>query len=266
MPSPTSADAPRGQTFPQTSVPTRQGHERLKIIVGPPGSCVEFFAIKPSMCAHSVFFKVACHPQWESGRTQIINLSADDPKIFALFLAWVQTGCIESSEYFTQLALNGTDRSVNIRTQWDQLCSCFVYGDFLQANTFQNRVLDLLVTNIRMQQRHSSTMPRPKEESILYIYEHTTRGSPLRKLILDTIITSPTHEIPNHDFSNPHLLEYLVDLATYAIDQAKSSRLEGKPCTLKVPWKNDPCSYHHHPGHAAGFYCTGTAIRPWEIE
>lgn len=234
--------------------------------MGPPGSCIEFYAFKPSMCAHSVFFEVACHPQWESGRTQIINLSPDDPKIFALFLAWVQTGRIESSEYFAQVAPNGTGRPVNICAQWDQLCSCFVYGDFLQAHSFQNRVLDLLVINIRMQQRYLSTMPRPEEQSILYIYEHTTRGSPLRTLILDAIIASPTHDIPSYDFSNPHLLEYLVDLATYAIDQAKSSRLKGNPCTFNVPWKNDPCRYHHHPGHAVGFYCTGTATHPWEIQ
>ena len=230
---------------------------------------MEFSAIKASICAHSVFFEVACHPQWECGRTQIINLSADDPKIFALFLAWVQTGRIESSEYFHPVATNGSAERIDICAQWDQLCSCFVYGDFLQAHSFQNRVLDLLVINLDMQQLYyyyPAEMPRSKEHSMIYIYEHTTQDSLLRKLILDAIITSPSHDMPTYDFSNPHLLEHLVDLATYAIDQANISQLKMKPCTIRFPWGGDPCRYHHHPGHAAGFSCTGTAAHPWVIQ
>jgi hypothetical protein len=239
--------------------------------VGSADSCVEFSASKTSMSIHSALFKLACYPRWQCGRAQIITLSADDPKIFALFLAWVQTGRIESSEYFAQVDSNagksrGASKSSKLCAQWDQLCSCFIYGDFLQAHSFQNRVLDLLVINVRMQQLYLGTISISNEQNLLYIYEHTTRTSPLRKLVIDVVITSPSHDIPNYDFSNSHLSEYLVDLAGYAIDQAKGSRLRGKPCNFKVPWRNDPCRYHLHLGHAVSFSCTGTASRPWGIQ
>ena len=136
-----------------------------------------------------------------------------------------------------------------------------MYGDVLQAPSFQNQVIDLLVINSRMHQFSLRQIAGSREDTLQYIYWHTTRGSSLRQLVIDSVITSSAHEIPNYDFSSPLISEYLVDLATYAINEAKSSRLRGRPCNFKVPWKNAPCRYHAHPDQPIGYSCTETLPR-----
>jgi hypothetical protein len=229
------------------------------------GNIVQFSVLKSQICAKSHFFKIACKPGWKSGQARIITLDDDDPKTFALFLAWVLTGQIESADNYIEVSIEpGTThyessdikRNIAIQAQWDQLCTCFVYGDVLQAPSFQNQVIDLLVTNSRMHQLSLRQIAGSREDTLQYIYQHTTRGSSLRQLVIDSIITSSAHEIPNYDFSSPFISEHLVDLATYAISEAKSSRLRGKPCNFKVPWKNAPCRYHVHPDQPIGYSCT----------
>jgi hypothetical protein len=207
---------------------------------------------------------VACNPRWESGRSNQIILEEEDPTTFALFLAWVQTSRIESAECFIEVSIDRIpfETSSNIGSQWTQLCACFVSGDYLQAYDFKNCVMDLLVLNCRMQHYFLGLRAGTDPKDLSYIYQKTNRGSPLRQLVIDIVVTSPAHPIPNYQ-NHSILSQYLVELASYAINEAKESRLTGKPCSFRVPWKNDPCRYHTHPYHPVSYSCTRPDAEPY---
>jgi hypothetical protein len=176
----------------------------IRIIVGP--GEVEFSCLRSLISIHSDFFRLACSPQWESGRTNVVRLQDDSPKIVAIFLSWVQTGQLESSSSFIQIDLDelrkepDSKKNSIIMAQWDQLCLCMVCGDLLQAHGFQNRVMDLLVRNFRIQQL--LIRQRFPQETLQYIYQHTHSSSKLRQLILDSVITQPAYDI-SYDLSLP---------------------------------------------------------------
>jgi hypothetical protein len=79
-------------------------------------------------------------------RREEVTLKEEDPVIFAIFIAWLVTGKIENSAELIEItATDKNEGKSSFQKQSFQLGKCYVLGDYVQAPSFQNAVMDLLV-------------------------------------------------------------------------------------------------------------------------
>ncbi|KAL8857304.1 MAG: hypothetical protein Q9178_006070 [Gyalolechia marmorata] len=105
---------------------------------------------------------------WEEARSNTINLRADDPKVFEIFVNWL---------YGVNLELD-SDQSKDISL----LLNLWIFGDKIQVADFQNAAIEWL---------RYATSERPRVfrlKDIETAFENSAEGSPIRKLIVDQYI------------------------------------------------------------------------------
>ncbi|KAK0115542.1 hypothetical protein ONS95_000181 [Cadophora gregata] len=168
---------------------TRYISDPLKIIVGPQAE--DFLINEEVICKQSQFFKTTCRTLWQSGRARTVTLLDDDPTIFAIFLSWLITGDIESSDGFNQVTAPPYAEAHTIEqryAQWEQLRRCYTLGDDLLAPGFQNAIIDCLIAVSSCLIMNHNMFPCRTSQELEIIYETTYPGSGLRKLVVDLAV------------------------------------------------------------------------------
>jgi hypothetical protein len=162
-------------------------------------------------------------------------------------LTWLELGDIERAPTLKGILALNKDENISDTAYIHQLLKCYVLGDFLLAEEFQNSVMDLLIAkcNLSLQSHLGYTGLDPT--SISYIISNTLPGSPLRKMLYDywaAIIgreNSMRYDIPK---------EFYHQISMYVIVAYRQGR------ELKAPWNQDRCIYHSHSGQPDQYLCT----------
>ncbi|XMA18695.1 hypothetical protein WAI453_011486 [Rhynchosporium graminicola] len=89
------------------------------------------------ICHQSEFFRSACNPRWESGKTNTITLNEEDSVIISIFLSWLYTSDIKHNEGYISIDGKEAPCDTILKTHWMQLVQCFVFGEMLMATTFK---------------------------------------------------------------------------------------------------------------------------------
>ncbi|KAH7319406.1 hypothetical protein BKA65DRAFT_569783 [Rhexocercosporidium sp. MPI-PUGE-AT-0058] len=163
----------------------------LKVVVGP--NAEEFFINGEVICAQSEFFKAACRDQWQSGRSRVITLVEDDPKLIAIFLTWLATGDIERCPDFVEVTATPNAEAILVEqnyAQWEQLRCCYNLGDVLLAPAFKNAAMNLLIEASETLLIGHNMFPCRTIQELETVYETTQKGSGLRKLVVDLAVKS----------------------------------------------------------------------------
>lgn len=210
----------------------------LLILVGEGRSLQAFTFDKTVICAYSDFFKAACNPDSEEGKTNTVKIPKANPDSMAIFLTWLTTEDIEDAEILAPKRQQPRHfyRKDN---RVIQLVECYALGDFLQATGFQNSIMDSLLSYWQPHLRgHNAYV---SVDLAAFIYEKTRAGSPPRRLVVDCA--------SNSFFER----EYNI-----VPDRSQSCYPDEFCEDAKGPYREDPCSYHVHPGKPYGYSCTKT--------
>jgi hypothetical protein len=166
--------------------------EQIKVIVRLNDSEEEFFVVPALLCHHSDYFKAACKDQWEFGRNKEICIHEEDPRHFAVFLAFVYTGKVEIPDKL--LIPNGTlhgkpdaEEKKQGCIKYLQLVRCFALGSFLQSHTFQNAVMDSIHAEAESYAQKFKSLVCTTNNHINEVYRRTTEGSALRRYVVQTV-------------------------------------------------------------------------------
>jgi hypothetical protein len=221
------------------------------VIVGNGKTKKEISINQALVCNASKFFKAACKPEWGHGEKNTVTLKEEDPVIFAIFIAWLITGKIENSAELVEItATDKNEWKSCFQKQSFQLGKCYVLGDYLQAPSFQNAVMDQLVYQSSVFGKECNAVLPGDSESVKIAWAQTSTGSALRRFIIDNVYkNASTDEFSGlYTLPLPHIQDYFVDLAVHGMDN------KGK--TAINPWVKDRCEYHVHPGKPEGCSCT----------
>ncbi|EHL02266.1 hypothetical protein M7I_1696 [Glarea lozoyensis 74030] len=165
----------------------------LKIIVGKTKQ--EFYVKKDLVCEGSKFFRAACKEHWESGTNNLVTLDEDDPGIFAIFVKPTSDPrpLVPAITSFAQRKIAQEKKIMHIDNQLHQLFECYYLDDSIQAQSFQNYIMDRILQkgkarlDVRKAYRNKQKpLPLPSgPDELSEIYQKTTAGSCLRKFLVE---------------------------------------------------------------------------------
>lgn len=117
---------------------------------------------------YSPYFRAMMNGSWEEAKTNIINLTADEPHIYEIFQNWL---------YGIDLDLDppqARDISLMLRL--------WIFGDKVQVPGFQNAAIEGL--------RFATNEPPRvvRRSDVAAAFENSGEGSPLRKFIVDLYV------------------------------------------------------------------------------
>ncbi|KAL2063380.1 hypothetical protein VTL71DRAFT_5185 [Oculimacula yallundae] len=238
---------------------------QLCVIIGK--SKTQVFVQKSMICHQSEFFKSACNPHWESGKSNTITLEEEDPVIFSLFLSWLYTGDIKQNEEYKSINGKATPTDASLKAHWLQLVQCFVLGEMLMASSFKNAVIDLLFSKTAVRYLRTSYVILIDVNIIEEIFVGTPQGSPLRRYILEACFHTlqADHALwAEMSTSTPTMRDFLEDMAKYSLETAQ--KFKGVKIKIKCPWeKRNSCEYHDHPGKMYNFNHKGATSKAFHM-
>ena len=139
----------------------------VQIVVGPEAKVFNLY--KQILCDASSYFNAALKGDFKEAHEQNINMPDEDVDTFTCFQIWL---------YSKELPL--TDISGEELDEVD-FVDLYIFGEARDIPEFQNAVMDALITK-------DATSTAVTTGAIRRIYEHTSKTSPLRKLILDFVL------------------------------------------------------------------------------
>jgi len=211
------------------------------------------------ICSKSEFFKIACKPEWECGKTDTVTLDDDDPTIFGIFLTWLKASAkgVPNLLHIVDKPLDNTVTSRYLTQHlYENLVRCFILGDLLQAPAFQNAIMDCVIILAKGYSIQFKQLLSSRPEDIGEIYDHTLKGSPLRKFILDGIVSRMNPDqfietvVDDLLYSNQEFIKELLHASLSTIHAMEINR-----GVVQSPWEKDRCHYHIHPDKPAGYRC-----------
>lgn len=164
---------------------------------------------------NSEFFEAALRKEWKEGLEKTIELPEDDAKVFNKYHGWLYTRRLATPEG----GYAGLDQSFTM------LAKLYVLGEKLLDRDFQNSVSDALVSATRDERGprgHGSgykgrSFPGPK--IIRIVYEGTTTGSPMRRLLTDFYVRHGAGQWIREDGVDKWPQEFLYDLSAALFDK-----------------------------------------------
>jgi hypothetical protein len=161
----------------------------VKVVIGTGEKQMEIHVPKNRLCEVSEFFAAGCSDRWASGREGVIRLEEEDPKVFSIFLAWAFGGGVQNSEDYIIVDEKETDSEKHSsRNHHYQLVQCYILGEKLIAFEFKNAIIDLIIKSQRSIVRKFNTTPCSSPKGICMIYANTPAKSPLRRVLIHTLI------------------------------------------------------------------------------
>lgn len=155
----------------------------------------------PLLSANSFYFKRALAEPW-FGADKTLEFPHYSADTFEIFMVWLNAGdtkyasCLQKIEDGTQEV-----QLPQLAARWSQLLRCYTMADYIQAPKYTNVIMDALIETLRHFEgvapaNEISPLCNATAESITFVWENTFESSPLRKLCLDTIITTRHIEWP----------------------------------------------------------------------
>jgi hypothetical protein len=129
-----------------------------------------FTVHKDMLCSKSKFFRAACSERWASGVEKVVRQPEGTAEDFQIYVEWVYTSKIS-------LATDDIDK------QQAKLMDMYILGDVVDDYQLRNATMKRLIANTR---KDIKTLTR---EQVHKVYEATTTGSPLRKFIVNWLLT-----------------------------------------------------------------------------
>ncbi|KAI8939473.1 hypothetical protein NX059_003246 [Plenodomus lindquistii] len=136
------------------------------------------------LCQYSKFFQAATKPRWSEYRKKPIDLSEDDPDIFALYVQWLYTGLVavkskrEDTDVEDSLNFEEDDTAIEFQDISKRtLVKCYLLGEKLMDTVYQDTIMSTLLK--------TASMGIPTYDTIRIAYQGTNINSPLRKLMVD---------------------------------------------------------------------------------
>lgn len=121
------------------------------------------------LCHVSRFFRAALKGGFQEEKEKRVTLRDDDPSAFRLFVLWLYKGQLLESQ-----KANPVDMLI---------AKAWIMGDKLGAPGCQNYIMKVIATEDCWSQGLLTDT-----ETIIYIYNNTTVGSPLRMVVVDMIL------------------------------------------------------------------------------
>ena len=188
----------------------------------------EFHTYRGVICYQSSFFRAALNSSFREGRTGIVELPTEDPKIFQLVNTWLNTGRLyRVQDNGKAVPLDATD-----------LCSLYIFGDARGMPGLKNIAVDHLIK--RTSEKWSLIVGKAP-----FVYENTPESSPLRRLIVDQLIRC----VDIKDRKNWMLTHCpkSTDCAEFLLDVVDALDLISPVKPGREAWKEvNPCDYHDH--------------------
>lgn len=174
------------------------------------------------------FFEAALGRDWKEAEERVVLLPEYEPDSFRIYLGWLYQKRITISPTVK------TKPSVKCR---HRLCRAYLLGDFLQDLEFKDAIIDALIDLALDLNIYFGT-------GIGFLYENTSAGSPLRRLVIDLIVYAM-----NPDWKKITDLLLVDDFPAEAfaelIVKIEETRNMGK-CRSQAPFSTNMCLYHSH--------------------
>jgi hypothetical protein len=193
--------------------------------------------------------------------------------MFTVFLVWLTTGSINAASHLVHMPrlyelevddqtkyacplISPQDMMDEMDERFKQLLECYFLGDSLQAERFQNYIMDSIIDLAKS--KHEMPTEGIQEFNLLAgtpavmknIYDRTSENSPLRKFLVEYLLFEgegmDASEINAYvDFG---LQDYISDVL------AQSTKLYGQAIDTS-PFYPDQCRYHLHSCESEDFVC-----------
>lgn len=203
---------------------------------------------------YSEFFAAALCHDWKESKDAVVRLEEEDPGLLQVFASFLYRRRIYTRPKSSQAnkAPHGTTRGTKVDAlvevgkspndtiddpEWDQLIECWMLGDRLMSQAFQDASIDAMVEKI------SETGNIPMHLH-LRAYATNTRSDALKRLAVD--IAAFQHkpaDIRETAEESPGAWQFLHDLAVRQSDRLQS---RASPDWRNGPWETEPCRYHEH--------------------
>ena len=162
-------------------------------------------------------------------------------------MTWLELGDIERAPRFKKILASHTNEIYLDMDYMHQLLKCYIIGDFLQAEGFQNSVMNLMIARCKLSVESLKACTGLDSTSIRYIISNTVPDSLLRRMIYDYWVTILGRKNIMEDEIPKEYYHQLSIYVTVANEQGRK---------LKPPWNQDRCVYHIHRGQPDHFSCT----------
>ena len=132
----------------------------------------------------------------------------------------------------------------------------------MKSPCFQNMVMDKLVKLCEHVYREFRVLEGTSVEQITYVFTQYSENSPLRKLVLDFLLSCVDLDTWLEGCGGSKLLHdsslgFCQEFLKLCVRVAHARETMGKP------WNLEPCWYHQHPDKPKGYRCSR---RPWDYE
>ena len=196
------------------------------MIVGK-GAKQRTFAIHEDIAKqHSDFIAAALRNGFIEGATRTIRLPEEDPQHFEVFVNFVYTGRIYSFK-------EDDRRNEGCDDEWNRLGECWIVGDKLLAQNFQDAVVDSIGSKIVQGGSHPLSMHE-------LIYPKTVGPNSMKSLLVEIGAFSWTSVQTKERKIKSDSAEFFLDLAVRLKEMTAEDR-KGKK-----PWVDAGCRYHVH--------------------
>lgn len=168
-----------------------------------------------------------------------VSLPEDDSEIFKVFVEFLYDGRIHS----TRAGDEGPDAddADHVDPEWERLARCWILGDKLHCNWFQDASIDSIVQKI------AETETVPKNLHAL-VYSQTSGDNPLKQLVVDIATWKYEKEDFNKDdSSSPDTAQFYRDIIARLHERCNMRESTTSPGPGEEPWNETGCEpYHFH--------------------
>lgn len=193
----------------------------LTIEAGEGANMKTFYVHTHLICAHAVFFRIACNGKWKEGLESLVRLPTDDPKIVGLYLKWLYTFDLPKPKLKESVV-------------WENLVDLYVLGEKFQDHTLKN-----IIVNVFIMGRRYASGCRWLSYAHTRLSEDAAENTPLRRLVVDLFVY---WSVKGSNFE-----EEKDNLSKEACFEITMGMLKAREDPARVaPYLADRCTYHEH--------------------
>lgn len=230
-----SSERPSPQsTFLQNADMQRLSFKSIAVNVGPADNNRTFDIDQRPLIKHSRFFAIMLSGPWREARSKSVNLTEDDPDIFAIFALFIHTGKIFSTrDGDIEIYPDGSRRD----KEWARLARAWVLGDKLQATAFKEAIADAICDKVVLDRKWPLTLHQ-------IIYSSTTPAvKGVRRLCVDIAVAKWDARTLKCTMRDEEWSEFFEDVAVRLL----ALRKRGEKCeSAEIEFGEPGCRYHAH--------------------
>ena len=129
-----------------------------------------------AVCSKSKFFRAACSERWLEGQERIVRLPEAKPVAFQEYCRWIYYGQVADG------TCTMTSSNIEKLGETQRLIDLYLLGDQLDDTQLRNQANIKLFKSLQ----NANTMPSIAQMEL--VWDSTTRGSSLRKLLVDVVV------------------------------------------------------------------------------